>query len=462
MSGLPLAAVDLGASSGRVVLGRVGPGELELQEVHRFRNGPVHLPDGLYWDVLGLYLDVLEGVRAAARAGSPPAGLAVDSWAVDYALVDADGRMRGNPRHYRDPRTAGGVSAVHAAVDPARLYALNGLQFLPFSTLYQLAAEPSLDGVQALLVPDLVGFWLTGRRAAEETNASTTGLLDPHTGRWSCGLVRELGLPAELLPDVVPAGSSLGRLTPEVRGAVGLDLEVTTAGSHDTASAVLGVPAEGPAFGYVSCGTWGLVGVELDAPVITEGGRAANFTNERGVDGTIRYLRNVMGLWLLSESVREWALHGPVDLGALLAEAAALPAGGPAFDVDDPVFLPPGDMPARIAAACSPAPPTRAATVRCILDSLALGFARALADAERHSGRRIDVVHVVGGGARNALLCRLVAAASGRPVVAGPVEATAIGNLLVQARTHGALDGDRWALRELVRRTQPLARFEPA
>jgi rhamnulokinase len=462
MSGaVRLVAADLGASSGRVILGRVGPDTLDLTEVHRFRNGPVELPDGLHWDVLGLYLDVLEGLRAAIRGGGEPVGLAVDSWAVDYGLVDDAGRLLGNPYHYRDSRTEAAIPEVHALASPGDLYAVNGLQFLPFNTLYQLAAEPDLAGAEALLVPDLVGYWLTGRRAAEETNASTTGLLDARTGLWSGELVEALGLPAGLLPPIARAGSTLGGLTDAVRAAVGADrpIAVTAVGSHDTASAVVGVPAATPNFGYVSCGTWGLVGVEVGAPVITAAGRAANFTNERGVDGTIRYLRNVMGLWLLSESVREWRLHGEVDLDALLAEAAALPAGGPTFDVDDPVFLPPGDMPARIAAACGGGA-GRAGTVRCILDSLAAAFARAIADAERTSGHRVDVVHVVGGGARNALLCGLLAEAAGKPVVAGPVEATAIGNLLVQARTHGALRGDRWALRDLVRRTQPLTTYE--
>ena len=244
------------------------------------------------------------------------------------------------------------IDDVHAKLDPARLYGVTGLQFLPFNTLYQLAAEPVLDGRRALLVPDLLGYWLTGRQVAEETNASTTGLLDARTGDWSPPLLEALGLPPGLLPDVIAAGEVLAPLTGEVGAEIGVDyaLPVTTVGSHDTASAVVGVPAEtDPRFGYISCGTWGLVGVELDAPVLTEDSRKANFTNERGVDGTIRYLRNVMGLWLLSESMRTWNLRGlGVELGDVLLAAAALPAGGPRIDPDDPVFLPPGDMPERI------------------------------------------------------------------------------------------------------------------
>jgi rhamnulokinase len=462
-----LAAVDLGASSGRVMLGRVGPDTLELAEVNRFRNGAVRLPDGLYWDVLGLHQDVLAGVRGAARQAGSLAGLAIDSWAVDYGLLDGRGALRGNPRHYRDPRTEAVIDDVHRKVDPARLYDVTGLQFLPFNTLYQLAAEPDLTGRRALLIPDLLGYWLTGVQAAEETNASTTGLLDARTGRWATELVEALGLPRGLLPDVVAAGQPLAPVSADVRAELGIDhdLLVTTVGSHDTASAVVGVPADHPNFGYISCGTWGLVGVELDAPVLTAESRAANFTNERGVDGTIRYLRNVMGTWLLSESLRTWNLRGPdVDLGEVLAAAAALPPG-PRIDPNDAAFLPPGDMPTRIARACRQAgervPQSPPEVVRCILDSLAAAFAGTLTDAERLSGHPVEVVHIVGGGSQNALLCQLTADACRRPVVAGPVEATALGNLLVQARTHGVLTGDLAALRARIAATVRLTRYEP-
>jgi rhamnulokinase len=356
------------------------------------------------------------------------------------------------------------IDDVHAKVDRARLYGVTGLQFLPFNTLYQLAAEPALDGRRALLVPDLLGYWLTGRQVAEETNASTTGLLDARTGGWSTPLVEALGLPPGLLPDVIAAGAVLAPLTAAVSADIGVDyaLPVTTVGSHDTASAVVGVPADNPRFGYISCGTWGLVGVELDAPVLTEDSRKANFTNERGVDGTIRYLRNVMGLWLLSESMRTWDLRGRgVDLGDVLAAAAVLPAGGPRVDPNDPVFLPPGDMPERIAAAAGLRDPEPAVVVRCILDSLAVAFAEAVSDAERLSGQPVEVVHLVGGGSQNALLCQLTADAVGRPVVAGPVEATALGNVLVQARTHGVLSGGLAALRGRVRAASHLHRYEP-
>ncbi len=467
---ISLAAVDLGASSGRVMLGRIGPDTLELTEVHRFRNGAVRLPDGLYWDILGLYQDILIGLREAARQAPDLVGLAIDSWAVDYGLVDPDGVLLGNPRHYRDDRNRAAADRLHQAHPFDELYATSGLQFLPFNTLYQLTAENSLpEGVRALLIPDLLGYWLTGVAVTEETNASTTGLMDSRTGDWSAALFGAAGLPGELFAPLIPPGAAVGVLSAAVRDDLGLagDLQLTTVGSHDTASAIVGIPAENPNFAYISCGTWGLVGVELDAPVLTAESRQANFTNERGVDGTIRYLRNVMGLWLLSESLRTWKLRGvDVDLTEVLAAAAVLPAGGPRFDPDNPVFLAPGDMPSRIAAALvdqgSPSPTDIPGIVRCILDSLADAFATRVDDAARLSGRSVEVVHVVGGGSQNTLLCQLIADACGRPVIAGPVEATALGNLLVQARTHGAVDGDLWSLRSMLRSTLPLTEYTPA
>lgn len=467
---IELAAVDLGASSGRVIHGRVGPGVLQMTEVRRFRNGPVTLPDGLYWDILGLYQDILDGLRDAARVDGGLRGVAIDSWAVDYGLVGASGALAGNPHHYRDARTTPVIDTVHGAVSAETLYGINGLQHLPFNTLYQFAADPRVHepGVQALLIPDLLGYWLTGERVAEETNASTTGLLDARTGQWSAELVDTLGLPTGLLPRVVRAGTLVGDLTTGVSAQLGLSgpLTLSTVGSHDTASAVVGVPAETPNFAYISCGTWGLVGVEIDAPVLTQESRAANFTNERGVDGTIRYLRNVMGLWLLSETLRTWELQGlTASLAELLAQAAHVPPGGPTFDPDAPQFLPPGDMPARIAAACVGAgtrpPATPAEVVRSILDSLAVTFAARIADAQRLSGQRVDIIHIVGGGSQNRLLCQLIADAAGLPVVAGPVEATALGNLLVQARTHGALTGDLWALRKELLRAVSTVTYGP-
>ncbi|MDT4990939.1 MAG: rhamnulokinase [Actinoplanes sp.] len=453
------AAVDLGASSGRVMVGRAGPGTLSLDPVNRFANEPVRIGSTLHWDILALYRGVLAGLRAAG----PVDGVGIDSWAVDYGLLDASGALLGNPVHYRDARTDGVPQRVAKIVDEQRLYALTGLQRQPFNTLYQLVAAagtPQYEAArQLLLIPDLLGYWLTGIRTAEATNASTTQLLDLRTGNWALPLIAELGVRASLLPRLCRPGTVLGPVLP---GILPGTPDVITVGSHDTASAVVGVPAAGPDFAYISCGTWSLVGVELDAPVLTEQSRRANFTNEGGVDGTVRYLRNVMGLWPLQECLRAW---GPTDLTALLTSAAAEPGFVAVIDLDDPVFLPPGDMPARIADACratgQPVPATPAASARCILDSLAVAHRRAVREAQELSGRHVDAVHIVGGGARNELLCRLTADACGLPVLAGPVEATALGNVLVQARAAGAIEGDLGALRALLRQTQQIVRYDP-
>jgi rhamnulokinase len=472
VTGRLVAAVDLGASSGRVMVGRVAPNELELTEVHRFPNLPVRLPDGLHWDILRLYGDVLTGLREAARAADGLVSIGVDSWGVDHGLLDGAGSLLGDPYHYRDDRTAAAVGAVHRIIAPAELYARTGLQFLPFSTIYQLAAARSSPAFEVartmLLIPDLFGFWLSGVRTSEVTNASTTGLLDVHRRTWDLELITSLTIPSRLLAPLGAPGDIIGPLRDDVRREIGASAEtlLTLVGSHDTASAVVGVPADDTPFAYIACGTWALVGVELDRAILTEESRQANFTNEGGVDDRIRYLRNIMGLWLLQESLRTWELEGtPEGLPALLIAAGEHPTGGPTVDPDDPSFLPPGDMPARIAAACrrtdQPVPATRAALVRCILDSLAAAFGRTVRDAARLSGESVGVVHLVGGGARNPLLCQLTADACELPVLAGPVEATALGNVLVQARARGLIAGDLETLRALVRATQDIRRFEP-
>ncbi|GAA2670229.1 rhamnulokinase family protein [Streptomyces aculeolatus] len=471
---LPFAAVDLGDASGRVMLGGAGGGERHIEEVHRFPNRPVRLAGTLHWDVLALYGGVLDGLRAAGRrSGGRLAGAGIDSWAVDYGLLDASGALIGNPVHYRDTRTEG-MAAKLAAVLPAdELYRATGLAHLPFNTVYQLLAArgtPALAAArQLLLVPDLVAYWLTGEAGTELTNASTTALVDPRTGAFSRRVAEAAGVDLGLFPPLRRPGDPAGGLLPAVLEETGLTgpVPVTAVGSHDTASAVVGVPARGEDFAYIATGTWSLAGVELAAPVLTEESRAANFTNELGVDGTVRYLRNIMGLWLLQECLRAWDAEGHgYELDALLAGAATAPPLRSYVDAADPAFLAPGRMPQRIAAACRragrPEPRSAAETVRCVLDSLALAHRRAVADAQRLSGRTVSVVHVVGGGARNGLLCRLTADACGLPVVAGPVEAAALGNVLVQARAAGVIDGTLSDLRSLLHRTQPLREYEPS
>jgi rhamnulokinase len=467
-----VAAVDLGASSGRVAIGRVGPGTLELREVHRFPNVPVAAGGTLHWDVLRLFADMLTGLHAAGRTTALDS-VGIDAWGVDFGLLDGAGALLGNPVHYRDARTAAAMPKVLARVPAWELYQATGIQQLPLNTIYQLAAmegSPQLAAAQTLLlIPDLLAYWLTGEVGAEITNASTTQLFDVRRRSWAWPVIDRAGIPARLLPPLREAGRPIGPLLPRVAAEHGLPagLPVTAVCSHDTASAVAAVPARDRHFAYISCGTWALAGLELDQPVLTEASFRANFTNETGIDGRIRYLRNVTGLWLLQESLRSWAAAGrPADLPPLLAEAARRPALASLIDPDDPAFLPPGDMPARIRDACrragEPVPATPAETVRCILDSLALAFRRVLSAAQELSGRPADVVHLVGGGAKNDLLCQLTADACGLPVVAGPVEAAAVGNVLVQARALGAAPGDLPGMRELVRAGHRLRRFVPS
>ncbi|TFD86692.1 rhamnulokinase [Cryobacterium lactosi] len=452
------------------MLGRVGPNQLELHSVARFPNNPVRTVDGLHWNILELYRNALVGLRSAVREAPELVSVGIDSWAVDYALLRGD-RMLGNPYHYRDDRTAAGVLATHALVPASELYGQNGLQVLPFNTLYQLAADRATGDLELadrlLLIPDLLGYWLTGRQVAERSNASTTGLLHA-AGGWNDGLIERLGLPRSLFPELVAAGEAIGPFRPGVATEVGsARLELVAVGSHDTASAVVGVPMLTDDCAYISSGTWSLVGVELPAPVLTEASRAANFTNEGGVDGRVRYLRNVMGLWLLSESIRSWEREGEqVDLPALLAQAAALPGAGTLFDVDDLRFLPPGDMPERIRSYCREhdirPPGSRAELVRSIVESLAAAYARTLATITELTGRTVRTVHLVGGGSQNELLCQLTADYTGLGVQAGPVEATAIGNVLVQARAQGLASGSLESLRALVRQAYPPRSYRPA
>jgi rhamnulokinase len=467
-----VAAVDLGASSGRVVLGHVDRDVLALEEVHRFPNEPVRLPTGLRWDVLRLWHEALAGLGRAARTPDGVASVGVDTWAVDYGLLDAAGELLGSPVHYRDSRTDGVAERFDAVVPRQRLYERNGLQHLPFTTMYQLVAARGTSALEAarrlLLLPDLLGHWLCGAEVAEYTNASTTGLIDVRTRDWSPELVDAVGVRRSLLPPLAGPGDVLGPLRADVAAETHLasSTVVTAVGSHDTASAVVGTPLDPERAAYVSCGTWALVGVETERPVLSEASRLAGFTNEGGVDGTIRYLHNVMGLWVLQESLRSWERQGDrADLPSLLAQAAALPAGSPVVDMDDPLLLPPGDMPDRVRQLCRAGgqrvPESQAEVVRCIVDNLAVAFAAAVRSAAELSGRDVETVHVVGGGARNELLCQLTADACGMPVVAGPVEATALGNVLVQARGLGVVRGDLAVLRDIVRRTQPMRRYCP-
>ena len=468
-----VAAIDIGASSGRVVAGIVQDGAIAIEVVHRFANGMRTVDGHLRWNLSGLYAEVLTGLAELASRYPGVASIGIDTWAVDYGLLDAEGQLLAEPIAYRDDRTDAVMATVDDAISRERQYAVSGLQFLPFNTIYQLAAEQQSDRWErtshAVLLPDLLAYWLTGELRTEITNASTTGLLDARRRSWSAEAFDALGLPADLFPPLIEPGQTVGVITGGVADRTGLPAttSVVAVGSHDTASAVVAVPASDRDIAYVSSGTWSLVGLELDDPVITDASRAANFTNEGGVDGRVRFLRNVGGLWLLQECLRYWAAEGQeTDLEVLLQNAARLPAGGPLIDVDDETFIAPDEMPTRIRSACraagQPVPDDQASIVRCVLDSLAIAYARTVEQAEQLTGRRARTIHVVGGGSQNALLCQLTADSAARPVLAGPTEATALGNVVVQARTAGVLDGTLEDLRAILRAGLELRRYDPA
>ncbi|WP_270889017.1 rhamnulokinase [Pedococcus sp. 5OH_020] len=474
MAGRVFGAIDIGASSGRVIAGVVdAAGRTTLHTVHRFPNGPVAREGHLRWDFTGLFDQVLTGLRRLAERFPQVESIGIDTWAVDYGLLDAKGRLLGEPVSYRDSRTGPAVDLLHARISPEKLYEANGLQHLPFTTTYQLEAERSgrlwHQVAHIVLLPDLLAYWLTGELCTEVTNASTTGLLDVHGDAWSSEVLEALQLDPARLPALEPPGTVRGRLLPGVASKVGLTgaTVVTTVGSHDTASAVVAVPARDRSFAYVSSGTWSLAGLELDKPILTAPSRLANFTHERGVDDRYRFLRNIGGLWLLQESLRTWAGRGlHHDLATLLREAEALPAGGPVIDVDDPALIPPGDMPGRIRRAATQRdqrPPTSAAAVvRCIVDSLATAYAHTVELASSLADQPVDAIHIVGGGSQNRLLCQLTADLSGREVTAGPVEATALGNILVQARAHGAAPATLEELRSTLADAAEVRSFHPA
>ncbi len=443
-------AVDLGAESGRAVLGRFDGERMALEVVHRFPNTPVRLPDGLHWNVLRIIAEVKDGLARAARKGGRIESLGVDAWGVDFALLDRDGSLISNPYHYRDPRTEGMEERALDRMPREEIYGVTGVQFMPINTLYQLLAmegSPLLGAAETLLlIPDLVGYWLTGEKACEFTNASTTQLCDARSGTWAYDLLEKMGLPGHIFGKIIAPGTELGPLLPGVAQETGVKkgLPVTAVASHDTASAVVAVPAEDENFAYISSGTWSLVGVELPEAAIAPEGMHANFTNEGGFGGTTRFLKNVMGLWLLQECRRSWAGEGrDYSYEELTRLAEAVPAAGSLLDPDHPIFLPLGDMPGRIRRFCRETgqipPEEPGEVVRCVLESLALKYRWVLERAEEITGRRVEVIHVVGGGVQNTLMCQLTADATRRPVRAGPVEATALGNLMVQAYARGYL-----------------------
>jgi rhamnulokinase len=464
-------AFDLGAESGRAILGTLESGRLTLEEIHRFPNTPVRVFSSLYWDTLRLWHEIQQGLRIAGRERQTKLdGIGVDTWGVDFALLDAAGALLENPRHYRDARNHGMVDAVFKIVPREEVFAQTGIQFMQINSLYQLyamrlAGAPALACARTLLMtPDLFNYWLTGVAKSELTIASTSQFYNPQRAGWATELFERLDLPKRILPEIVAPGTCLGPLLPQIAEASHLSaVPVYATGSHDTASAVAAAPAVGTRWCDISSGTWSLMGVELDAPVIDARSLALNLTNEMGACGKTRLLKNIAGLWLLQECRRSWALAG---LEYSYDELTTMAAGAPPFSavIDPDAFLEPDDMPAKISTHChatgQPAPESVAATARTIFESLALRYREVLESLESLLGRRLNTIHIVGGGSRNRVLNQFVADACGRTVIAGPAEATAMGNVLIQAMGAGELSGLS-AVREIVRRSCALETFTP-
>lgn len=438
-----VAAIDVGAESGRVMLARFDGQQLDLQEVHRFPNRPFMLHGHRFWNMPGLWDETLNGLRKARQVGGSLDSMGVDTWGVDYGLVDRRGSLSGNVYQYRDHRTDGVMKQVFARIPRDVLYQRTGIQFLPFNTIFQLYAHEQMQpgelarAQRLLLIPDLLHGWLCGSQVSERTNATTTQCWDPIAGAWAVDMLEQLSIPTALLPPVVEPGTALGEVLPQWRNDLGTARVIAPA-THDTGSAIVATPAQlASGWGYISSGTWSLVGVELPQPVMTPEALAANFTNEGGVFGTTRFLKNVMGLWLLQECQRSFARNGhSIDYDALLANVDAAPTFAALIDPDDPRFLAPQDMPDAINAylhehgqAPIVAP---AAFARCIMESLVLRYREVFQQIKQLTGTGITVVHILGGGARNAYLNQWLADALAVPVLAGPFEATARGNALMQ------------------------------
>lgn len=469
-------AFDLGAESGRAMLGTLHAGHLAVEELHRFPNTPVRVFDALYWDTLRLWHEIQRGLGIAGRGTSGTRklaldGIGIDTWGVDFALLGADGALADNPRHYRDARTNLIMEKVFGIVPRQEVFAQTGIQFMQLNSLYQLyalnlAGSPALARAHTLLfMPDLLNYWLTGVARAELTIASTSQFYDPRRKTWAADLLERLGLPTHILPEIVAPGTRLGPLLPSVAEPAGLGaVPVYATACHDTASAVAAVPAEGSNWCYISSGTWSLMGAELDEPIINEQVLAQNLTNEIGAAGKVRFLKNIAGLWLLQECRRAWALEGTEYT---YDDLVRLAAGAKPFRtvIDPDAFLEPGDMPRKIVEHCRASgqtpPETPGEFTRAILESLARRYRQVLESLESLAGRRFDVIHIVGGGSRNALLNQFVADATGRTVIAGPGEATAIGNVLIQAIGAGELSGLAEA-RAVVRRSFAVETYQPA
>ncbi|HNS20664.1 MAG TPA: rhamnulokinase family protein [Sedimentisphaerales bacterium] len=466
-------AVDLGAESGRVMLGRVAKGRLELEPVHRFANGPVQQDDSLRWDFDRLLSDIKTGIGLAAKkAGGKIQGIGVDTWGVDFGLLGKDGKLLEKPYHYRDSRTNGMMDKAFAKMPKRQVYENTGIQFMQLNSLYQLLAmrlanSPTLAKTERLLfMADLFSYFLCGKAIGEYTMASTSQMMDMKTGQWSKAIFKELSLPLEIMPPITKPGTVVGTLTAEVAREIGCaQIPLIAIGSHDTASAVLGVPGSGDRWAYLSSGTWSLMGVELPKAIVNDKTFAYEFTNEGGVENTIRLLKNIMGLWLVQECKRQWQRDGQdLSYGELTRMAAQAKPFFGYVNCDNSDFLAPGDMPSRInqCLAETGQQPTqdKGQMVRLVLESLALKYRSVLGAIEDITGKSIDVLHIVGGGIQNELLCQFTADAIGRKVVTGPIEATASGNVLMQAKAVGQLKSIDEA-RQVVRNSFEMKEYKP-
>ncbi|CAM4062869.1 rhamnulokinase [Paenibacillus alkaliterrae] len=469
---MTILAYDLGASSGRALLGRLNEGKIEVEELHRFPNDPVQVGDRLQWDILRLLHELKQGLLKVKHRGIKLDSIAIDSWAVDFGFIGSNGELLGNPYHYRDHHTDGVMEQVVEELSASAIFAKTGIQFLPFNTIYQLAAlkradSPLLrDAKHFLMIPDLLRYFLTGEMFNEFSNATTTQLYNPVAGSWDEELIRAIGLSPEWFGKVVQPGAQVGQLRSSVCAELGIEpVPVYAVAEHDTGSAVAAVPALDRSFAYLSCGTWSLMGTEVSGPVINDLAQELNFTNEGGAYGTYRLLKNIMGLWILQECRRSWERAGiSYDFPELVKLANVAEPFAAFIDPDDPLFLHPGDMPARIAEYCKrtgqKVPAEAGTTVRCILESLALKYRCVLELTEQLSGQSFNGLHMVGGGIQNTLLCQWTSNAIGKPVWAGPVEGSAIGNMIVQWIAGGKLS-DIWEARKVIRGSFPVDVYEP-
>ena len=463
---------DLGAESGRGLMASFDGERIQLEVVHRFANGPVRTLDTLHWDVLRLYSEMLHALRKAGAEHGPIASIGVDTWGVDFALLGRDGTLLGNPRHYRDPHTETIMEQAFAIVPRAEIFKQTGLQFMRFNSLFQLlamvrAGSPQLEHAENMLfIPDLFHYWFTGEKVNEYTDASTSQMLHPAERTWARELVRRFGIPDKILGPIIMPGTVIGPLRPSVASQAGVAaMPVLASATHDTAAAVAAVPAQGDSWAYISSGTWSLMGVEIPAPLTGPKVQEFNFTNEGGAGGKIRLLKNVMGLWLVQECRRAWEREGlTYDYDRLMELASAAPAFTTLVNPDDASFILPASMPAAIADFArktgQPMPQSHGATIRCALESLALRYRWVLERLEELVGQSLRTIHIVGGGCLNTLLCQFTADACNRQVLAGPVEATALGNVLVQAIGLGLL-GSLADARGVVRRSFTVRDFTP-